>query len=121
MSELKGKKAANLSAQQKVSQKLRAAMTAYRAQTYQGGLIVYAHAAMPLEGYSDPMPLVQAIASGGLKVVEVPDGHLDMVSVNAGLIAAALDHELLSSSQQQVFIDVPHNQRARFKPFAAPT
>ena len=121
MSELKGKKTANLSAQQKVSQKLRAAMTAYRAQTYQGGLIVYAHAAMPLEGYSDPMPLVQAIASGGLKVVEVPDGHLDMVGVNAGLIAAALDHELLSSSQQQVFIDVPHNQRARFKPFAAPT
>ena len=117
----KGQKTANLSAQQKVSQKLRAAMTAYRAQTYQGGLIVYAHAAMPLEGYSDPMPLVQAIASGGLKVVEVPDGHLDMVSVNAGLIAAALDHELLSSSQQQVFIDVPHNQRARFKPFAAPT
>ena len=121
LSWLTGQQAEKLSAQQKVNNKLHAAMMAYRAQPYHGGSIVYAHAAIPLGDYFDPMPLVQRIASGGLKVVEVPDGHLDMVSVNAELIAAALDHELLSSGQRQVCIDVPHNQRARFKPLGAPT
>ena len=44
-----------------------------------------------------------------------------MLGVSMGLITAEHDHELLSSGQRQICIDVFHNQRGRFKPFDAPT
>ena len=78
--------------------KLRAAMAAYRAKAYGGGLIVYVHAGIALDGdYSDPMPLMRRIACRGLRIVEVPNGHLDLVGLNSKLVAAALDRELATA------------------------
>ena len=89
-------------AEQPVCEKLRAAMAAYRAQPYYGGPIVYVHAAIALDGrYFDPLPLLRRIARGGLTIVEVPGGHLDLVKLNVQLVAAALDEQLLNLRQRQ--------------------
>ena len=100
-----------LSAEQWVNNKLHAAMRVYRSQLYHGGPIAYAHAVIPLGDYFDPMPQVQRIACGELKIVEVSDGHLDRIGQNARLTAAALDHELLSTSQPSVTVDLRHDQK----------
>jgi acetoacetyl-CoA synthetase len=84
-------------AQQQVREKMTAAMAAYQPQPYHGGPIVYVHAANELGEYFDPMPLWRRIAQGGLMVVDVPDGHYEMVAQNAPLIAAALDLRLHSA------------------------
>ena len=83
---------------QPVGDKMRAAMAAYRARSYGGGLIVYVHAAIALDGdYSDPLPLMRRIACRGLRIVEFPNGHLDLVGLNSKLVAAALDRELATA------------------------
>ena len=93
-----GKPLAMLPLPQPAVDKLRAAMAAYRAKSYGGGLIVYVHAAIALDGdYSDPMPLMRRIACCGLRIVEVPNGHLDLVGLNSKLVAAALDRELATA------------------------
>ena len=93
-----GKPPTMLPAPQPVYDRMRAAMAAYRAKPYGGGLIVYVHAAIALDGnYFDPLPLVRRIACGGLKIVEVPDGHLDLVGLNSKLVAAAFDRELAAA------------------------
>ena len=93
-----GKQPTLLPVPQPVYDKMRAAMAAYRAKSYGGGLIVYVHAAIALDGnYFDPLPLVRRIACSGLKIVEVPDGHLDLVGLNSKLVAAAFDRELATA------------------------
>ena len=59
--------------------------------------MVFVRAAVRLEHYFDPLPLWRRIARGGLTVVEVPDGHYDMVGRNAHLIAVAIDRALESA------------------------
>ena len=81
-------------AQQLVYNTMLAALAAYRPQPYQGGPVLYVRAAVELGTYFNPLPLWQRVASRGLIVVEVPDGHLDMVGPNAHLVAAAIDREL---------------------------
>jgi acetoacetyl-CoA synthetase len=83
--------------QQQVLEKMTAAMDAYRPQPYHGGPIVYVRAAVTQGQYYDPMPLWQRLANGGLKIVEVPDGHLDMLGPNAQLVAAAIDRALMNA------------------------
>ena len=93
-----GKPLAMLPLPQPAVDKLRAAMAVYRAKAYGGGLIVYVHAAIALDGdYSDPMPLMRRIACRGLRIVEIPNGHLDLVGLNSKLVAAALDRELATA------------------------
>ena len=83
---------------QPMGDKMRAAMAAYRARSYGGSLIVYVHAAIALDGdYSDPLPLMRRIACRGLRIVEFPNGHLDLVGLNSKLVAAALDRELATA------------------------
>jgi acetoacetyl-CoA synthetase len=82
-------------AQQQVKEKLTAAMAAYQPQPYHGGAIVFVRAALRLGEYFDPIPLWRRIGRGGLMIVEIPDGHLDMVGRNAPLVAAALERALM--------------------------
>jgi acetoacetyl-CoA synthetase len=81
-------------AQQLVYNTMVAALAAYRPQLYQGGPMLYVRAEIQLGNYFDPLLLWQSVASRGLVVVKVPDGHLDMVGPNAHLVAALIDREL---------------------------
>jgi len=80
-----------------VYEKMTAAMDAYRPQPYDGGPILYIRAADQIGGYFDPLPLWQRVARGGLTVIAVPGGHLDMLGPNAPLVAAALDRALANA------------------------
>lgn len=84
--------------QQQVREKLTAAMKIYQPQPYDAGPILFFRAAITLVEYFDPLPLWRRIARGGLKVVEIPDGHLDMVGRHAQLVGAALDRALLDAA-----------------------
>lgn len=85
-------------AQQQVKETLTQAMTAYQPQPYHGGTILFVRAALRMGEYFDPIPLWRRIGRGGLTIVEIPDGHLDMVGRNAPLVAAALDRALMDAA-----------------------
>ena len=80
-----------------VYDKMMAAMGAYRPQPYDGGPVLYIRAEDQIGGYFDPLPFWQSVVRGGLTVVEVPGGHLDMLGRNAPLVAAALDRALVNA------------------------
>jgi acetoacetyl-CoA synthetase len=82
---------------QLMHEKMRSAMMTYRPQPYHAGPIIYVRAAIPLVDYFDPMPLWRRIARSGLTVIDIPDGHLDLLGSNAKLVAAALDHALAAA------------------------
>ena len=74
-----------------------AAMDAYRPQPYDGGPVLYIRAENQVWDYFDPLPFWQRVARGGLTVIEVPGGHLDLLGANAPLVAAALDRALMNA------------------------
>jgi acetoacetyl-CoA synthetase len=79
-----------------VYEKMGAAMNAYRPQPYDGGPVLYIRAENQIWDYFDPLPFWQRVARGGLTVVEVPGGHLDLLGANVPLVAAALDRALVN-------------------------
>ena len=85
-------------AQQQVREQLTAAMTAYQPQPYDGGAILFVHAAIRLVEYFDPLPLWRRVGRGGMTVFEVPDSHLDVVGRHADLVAVALDRALADAA-----------------------
>lgn len=82
-------------AQARVYDQLLAALATYRPAPYEGGPIVYVRARIGLEGYFDPMPVWRHVALGGLRVVQVPGAHLELVSAQAERVAAAIDEALV--------------------------
>ena len=71
-------------------------MKAYRPRLCHGGPMVYVHTAIPQWKYVDPIPLWRRVACGGLTVVEVGDGNLDILWPNAQLVASAIDRALVN-------------------------
>jgi len=69
------------------------ALHRYRPPPY-AGPVLFVHATEIVPGYLDPMPTWRRVAGPGLRVVEVPGEHLDLVGVNAPLIAALLGEAL---------------------------
>ncbi|MDQ3060877.1 MAG: acetoacetate--CoA ligase [Pseudomonadota bacterium] len=88
-------------AQQRVKHTLWAAMADYQPQSYDAGAIIFVRASVRLVEYFDPVPLWRRVGRGGLKVVEVPDGHMDMVGRHAPLVAAALERALAEAAAVQ--------------------
>lgn len=84
-------------AQQRVRERLTAAMHAYAPQPYDGG-ILFVRAEIALVEYFDPLPLWRRVGHGGVTVLETPGSHLDVVMRHAPLVAAALDRALLESA-----------------------
>ena len=82
--------------QRQVLEKTNAAMKAYRPRLCHGRPMVYVHTAIPQWKYVDPMPLWRRVACGGLTVVEVGDGNLDILWPNAQLVASAIDRALVN-------------------------
>ncbi|HXE48000.1 MAG TPA: thioesterase domain-containing protein, partial [Ramlibacter sp.] len=78
-----------------VYEKMLAAMDAYRPQPYDGGPVLYIRAENQIGGYLDALPFWQRVVRGGLTVIEMPGGHLDLLGANAPLVAAALDRALM--------------------------
>jgi acetoacetyl-CoA synthetase len=87
-------------ARERVFDAIAAATEAYRPPAYVGGPAIYVRAQERLAGYYDPKPAWQRAARGGLEIIEVPDGHLDIVDRNAALVARHLDARLLALAGQ---------------------
>ena len=79
-------------------------MKAYRPRPCHSEPIVDVHAAIPQGKYVDPMPLWRRAACGGLTVVEFGDGNLDILGLNAQLVASAIDRALRKHCITFVFV-----------------
>jgi acetoacetyl-CoA synthetase len=78
----------------RIHESMNAAMEAYRPQPFNNGPILYLRAHVTLGEYFDPLPLWQRVAGGGIKTVEIPGGHLDMLGTSVQAVALALDRAL---------------------------
>jgi acetoacetyl-CoA synthetase len=78
-------------AQKLVYDRMEDALEAYRPEPYAGGRVVLVRAELQLGTHFDALPVWQSVARGGLDVIPMPDGHLDLVGLNAKPVARALD------------------------------
>jgi acetoacetyl-CoA synthetase len=78
----------------RIHESMNAAMEAYRPQQFNNGPVLYLRAQVTLGEYYDPLSLWQRIAGSGIKTVEIPGGHLDMLGPSVRAVAAALDRAL---------------------------
>jgi acetoacetyl-CoA synthetase len=69
------------------------ALLRYRPQPYDGP-VTFVHARDLLPGYLDPMPAWRHAIGSGLRVVEIPGEHLQLVSTHAAEVARAIDDAL---------------------------
>lgn len=84
-------------AQQRVYDAMIEALEAYLPGPYDGSPIVYVRSRVPLEGYFNPMPVWRRVARAGLRVVDMPGAHLDLVRAHARHVAAVVDQALAQS------------------------
>jgi hypothetical protein len=56
--------------------------------------VLFVHAQDVLPGYLDPMPAWRRHVGRRLRVVELPGGHLELVSTHARRVAGLLDEAL---------------------------
>jgi acetoacetyl-CoA synthetase len=68
-----------------------AALADWRPQPLHGVPVTYVRCDVPLGGHDDPLPVWRAVARGGLEVVRMPGGHLDLVGAQAPALARVLD------------------------------
>lgn len=86
-------------AQQRVYDAMIEALMAYLPGPYDGSPIVYVRSRVPLEGYFNPMPVWRRVARAGLRVVDMPGAHLDLVRAHARHVAAVIDQALAQSGR----------------------
>jgi acetoacetyl-CoA synthetase len=80
-------------AQELVYDALVDALAIYQPQPY-AGPVLFVHAQDVLPGYLDPMPAWRRHVGRRLRVVELPGGHLELVSTHARRVAGLLDEAL---------------------------